>query len=347
MNAETKPGAWPMQAPYPYFGGKRRVAGIVWRALGHDVPNYIEPFAGSAAVLLARPGGAGRVETINDKCAFVSNFWRAVRAAPEEVAGHAGWIVSERDLEARHYWLITEGRARLERGLGDPEWCCPQVAGWWAWGASCWIGSAFCTGDGPWTWSAGAGWTKRTGSGGVRRKLPHLGNAGGRGLVQLLSRTGDSRQQHEHPHDAALVEWMQALAHRLRRVRVASGDWTRVLGNTVLGVASPCGVFLDPPYGAADRVDVYAQDDRRVAGDVRAWCLENGAREGLRIVLAGYVGEGHEALEDAGWRRHHWHNPGGYGRQGKATTRGRDNARREALWLSPACLDIGDAADAA
>jgi site-specific DNA-adenine methylase len=40
-----------MQAPFPWFGGKRKVASEVWAALG-DVDNYVEPFAGSLAVLL-------------------------------------------------------------------------------------------------------------------------------------------------------------------------------------------------------------------------------------------------------------------------------------------------------
>ena len=43
-----------MKAPFPYFGGKSKVAGEVWRRFG-DVPNYVEPFAGSTAVLLKRP----------------------------------------------------------------------------------------------------------------------------------------------------------------------------------------------------------------------------------------------------------------------------------------------------
>jgi DNA adenine methylase len=43
-----------LKAPFPYFGGKSRVAAEVWRRFG-DVPNYVEPFFGSGAVLLARP----------------------------------------------------------------------------------------------------------------------------------------------------------------------------------------------------------------------------------------------------------------------------------------------------
>lgn len=41
-------------APFPYFGGKSKVADIVWQALGQP-RHYIEPFFGSGAVLLARP----------------------------------------------------------------------------------------------------------------------------------------------------------------------------------------------------------------------------------------------------------------------------------------------------
>lgn len=55
-----------LAAPFPYFGGKRRAAPIIWAALG-DPAGYVEPFAGSAAVLLARPTFSGRrVETINE-----------------------------------------------------------------------------------------------------------------------------------------------------------------------------------------------------------------------------------------------------------------------------------------
>lgn len=43
-----------LKSPFVWFGGKRRVADQVWAALG-DVDNYVEPFAGSLAVLLGRP----------------------------------------------------------------------------------------------------------------------------------------------------------------------------------------------------------------------------------------------------------------------------------------------------
>jgi site-specific DNA-adenine methylase len=63
----------PYAAPFPWFGGKRRAASAVWAALG-DVGGYVEPFAGSAAVLLARPRFTGRrVETINDADAWLGD----------------------------------------------------------------------------------------------------------------------------------------------------------------------------------------------------------------------------------------------------------------------------------
>lgn len=46
-----------LQAPFPYFGGKSRIADVIWQRLG-DVANYVEPFAGSLAVLLQREDGS-------------------------------------------------------------------------------------------------------------------------------------------------------------------------------------------------------------------------------------------------------------------------------------------------
>ena len=45
-----------LAAPFPYFGGKSGASETVWAAFG-DVANYVEPFAGSAAMLLNAPTG--------------------------------------------------------------------------------------------------------------------------------------------------------------------------------------------------------------------------------------------------------------------------------------------------
>ena len=46
----------PLKAPFPYFGGKSGAVEQVWQAFG-NVQNCVEPFAGSAAMLLGAPEG--------------------------------------------------------------------------------------------------------------------------------------------------------------------------------------------------------------------------------------------------------------------------------------------------
>jgi hypothetical protein len=94
-----------LKAPFPWFGGKSRVASIVWDRFG-NTPNYVEPFCGSLAVLLGRPHPPG-TETVNDKDAFLVNFWRSLSFDSDGVAKWADWPVSEADLIARHRWLVS------------------------------------------------------------------------------------------------------------------------------------------------------------------------------------------------------------------------------------------------
>jgi hypothetical protein len=139
-----------LKAPFPYFGGKSRAAHLVWGAFGHRIQNFVEPFAGSLAVLLGRaPAADGRygIETINDLDCYVSNFWRAVTAAPREVARFADWPVNEIDLHARHRWLVAQGLFR-ERMREDPAFYDARIAGWWVWGISQWIGGGWCRVEG-------------------------------------------------------------------------------------------------------------------------------------------------------------------------------------------------------
>ena len=101
------------KAPFPYFGGKSRAVTQVWDAFG-TVRNYVEPFAGSAAMLLGAPDSK-RIETINDADGFVANFWRAIAHCPEDVAHHADWPCNEVDLFARHSWLVRQTATLTER----------------------------------------------------------------------------------------------------------------------------------------------------------------------------------------------------------------------------------------
>lgn len=305
-----------IKAPFPWFGGKSTVAAEVWQRFG-SVQNYVEPFFGSGAVLFSRPQPFTGVETINDKDRFVANAWRALQAAPDAIAEWADWPVNEVDLEARHYWLITEGAQRLEN-LSDPTWFDAQVAGWWIWGICSWIGSGWCSGEGPWRLE-GEKWTDGDAGRGINRQLPHLGNAG----------RGINRQRSEH-----LSEWFGQIAARLRRVRVCCGDWQRVCGDSVTIKHGLTAVFLDPPYSAeADRAELYATEDFSVAHDVREWAIERGDNTLYRIALCGYEGE-HAMPKN--WTELAWKARGGFGSQGEG--RGRDNAGRERIWFSPHCL---------
>lgn len=134
-----------LKAPFPYFGGKSRIADLVWSRLG-DVDNFIEPFCGSAAVLLRRPTPP-RIETINDADCMVANFWRATQADPESVAMFADSPVNEADLHARHKWLVLSDEAKdfRRRMRSDPTYYDVRFAGWWCWGLCCWIGGGWCT----------------------------------------------------------------------------------------------------------------------------------------------------------------------------------------------------------
>ena len=329
-----------LKAPFPWFGGKRKVAAEVWAAIG-DAYNYVEPFAGSLAVLLARPQWhKGSVETVNDADEYIANFWRALAADPESVARYANWPVNETDQFARHIWLVTEGQRQMANGMAvDPDWYDAKIAGWWVWGISQWIGRDWCSGRGPWSVVDGVlvKLDKSDAGQGVKRQLPHLGNAG-KGVNRQLPHLGDAgKGVHRASVHEYLYTYMAELAARLRYVRVCCGDWARVLTDGALSYGNSIGIFLDPPYsdGAERNNNIYNIDSLTVAYDVRRWCLENGDNPRYRIVLAGYEDE-HAAHMPDSWRMVAWKADGGMGSNNKK----RENVNRykERLWLSPHCL---------
>jgi hypothetical protein len=301
----------------------------VWERLG-DPAGYVEPFAGSAAVLLARPAFKGRrVETINDADGWLVNAWRAIQLSSAEVARHAAGPVSEIDYHARLAWLQERRTDELVSWLeGDPEAHDAKAAGWWLYVVACGIGDPF--GPGPWRVSDGH-----------LRKLPHLGDAG-RGVNRELPHLGDAGQgvNRELPHlgdagQGALIAYMSTLAARLSRVRIICGDWARVVQPSVTRAGTSGdgsrAVFLDPPYATSG--DLYAHRDTDVAQDVRSWCLA--APGDLRIALCGYDDE-HDALAGGGWVKAEGRAGGGSGYSTRS-----DNGRRERIWYSPACRDVG------
>ena len=336
-----------IKAPFPFFGGKSRAASLIWERLG-KVDNYVEPFAGSLAVLLGAPQIVN-IETVNDIDGFIANFWRAVGAAPDEVAQHADHPVNELDLTARHVWLVNY-RAELTAHLeSDPDFYDAKVAGWWCWGLCCWIGSGWCSGKGPWgldedgsqlvhLGDAGQGVNRQlvhlgSAGRGVNRQLVHLGNAG-HGVTRQLVQLGNAGHGVNSGSGCdGIYEWFRVLSERLRRVRVCCGSWERVLGPTPTTKQGLTGIVLDPPYSDLERDgNIYACEDGSIAIKVREWAIEHGDDPLMRIVLCGY--EGNHAMPD-GWQVVEWKAAGGYGSQGHA--RGRENSSRERLWFSPRC----------
>lgn len=71
-----------IKPPFPYFGGKSRLAPWI-ASLIPDHRVYVEPYAGSAAVLFAKRPAA--IEIINDLDGNVVNFFRTLRTKEGEL----------------------------------------------------------------------------------------------------------------------------------------------------------------------------------------------------------------------------------------------------------------------
>lgn len=330
-----------LEAPYPYFGGKSSIAPEVWKRFGNP-RGYVEPFAGSAAMLLLRPSPFRGTETINDKDGFCSNFWRAIKADPQKVAEYADWPVIENDLHARHAWLVGRAKSIQSRLEGDPEWFSAKVAGWWCWGMCVWIGSGFCSGEGPWKVEDENGdkhlvRSEKNGAG-VARKLLMLGAS--RGVARNLVYLGAGRGAKKCRLDA-LCRWFGDLQQRLERVRVCCGDWRRVCGGrdgesiSYMVAGGECAVFLDPPYSdaAGGFEGAYREEDRSLSHDVCEWAIAHGNDERFRIALCGYEGE-HEMPDD--WSVLEWKTSGGFS---NVSGESNENSRRERVWFSPHCIN--------
>lgn len=183
---------------------------------------------------------------------------------------------------------------------------------------------------------------------GVFRNRPHLGG-NGRGVNHAgLRQPGVTANHGYHPITMPQLEtWFAYLSARLRHTRIITGDYKRALGNGALKTLSVrgkdgtyTGVFLDPPYAAADRAGLYRHDSYTVATEAAQWAVQHGHQPWLRIVAAGYTDDpAHEIYKNAGWTTIDWYQDGwlkgGYG-NGSATG---NQQHREQLYLSPHCTN--------
>ena len=263
-------------------------------------------------MLLGRPHqhfhSQTRIETVNDKDAFIENFWRALKAEPDMLAKWCDWPVNEAALQSRHRWLCRRRKKLTEKIMKYPDYYHLKIAGWWVWGISMWIGGGWCSTSG--------------------RRRPHLSDAG----------MGVHRSQRPYLSDAGIrpnVAYFEALATRLRRVRVCCGDWMRVLGPTPTEKQGLTGIFLDPPYGDERTTKIYREDDTKLYLKVRDWAIEHGDNTKLRIAMCGYDSE--LTMPDD-WVMIRWKPPGGYASRAKVHTKAKDNIHKEVIWFSPHCV---------
>jgi len=295
-----------IESPYPYFGSKRRVINDVWARFG-NVENYIEPFAGSLAILLGNPN-VPKIETMNDLDCLVPNFWRSIAADPDLVAYHADYPVIEADLHARHRWIISKEADDFKHKINhDPNYYDAKIAGWWVWGMCCSLGITF---------------------------------AKQRGLncKPFLSMTGQKITTCQD-----VKEWFSILQERMKKVRVCNGSWDRVCTPSVtyknksLTKAGMVGVFLDPPYLVENREDKLYRVETDVFPQVCEWALLNADNERMRIAVCGLDGDFNPPPN---WETFHWKTTGGFSSFAKDEERGKENSKKEVIWFSPNCLKI-------
>ena len=118
-----------LKPPFAYYGGKTTLAPEI-AALLPEHDHYVEPFAGSLAVLLAKE--PSRLETVNDLDDRLVTFWTVLRDQPRELERVCALTPQSRaeyersldftggDVEiARRVWVaLTQGRTNSLRPAG-------------------------------------------------------------------------------------------------------------------------------------------------------------------------------------------------------------------------------------
>ena len=358
-----------LQAPFPYFGGKSRISNMVWERFG-KVDVYVEPFAGSLAVLLGNPHPAKK-EVVCDTDSMICNFWRAITNDPEQVAHFADYPTIHQDLTSRHKWLKQWKLENQYKVMEDPHYYDPKVAGWWVWGISSWIGGGWCSVE-----KEQVPNVQITGGKGVqvqRDQRPKVHEKGGQGVqvqrkdlklqdqIPLVRDTGGrgvsaQRKMDKRPNidarlggqgvqvqrGARLVEWFGELAVRLNEVFVLNRDWKSAVTPTILSDTPSCAdythaIFLDPPYLTSDRDDtLYQSDASGTSDDTARECFEWAVKHGEKYKIV-YCGHDEDFDVPPGWDKHVQSFGGVYKRD--------KNKKQDMIMFSPACNPESKQAD--
>jgi DNA adenine methylase len=252
-----------------YPGSKSRVSELVWERFG-TVKRFVEPFLGSGAIWLSRPGADlnGYGEVVNDRSGLIVNVWRAMVHDPDTVATLVDWPGTTNDLEARQKACLRSLDDLTLKLEADPNFFDAELAGWAVYGLS---------------WATHA--RSFMNDGHCRVGRPSGSPAG----AHAISRP-------------PMHEWFAEIQARTKKAVILCDDWKKAVKPALLGLenASSTAVFLDPPYGEDRRTDLYQVDSKTVYLEVLEWALANGENPKLRICVAGYDGE-HNLLEENGW----------------------------------------------
>jgi DNA adenine methylase len=136
-----------VKPPVPYFGGKITIGPAI-AALLPAHTHYVEPFAGSLAVLFAKTPSAH--ETVNDLDEALVTFWRVLRERPDELARACALTpharieydlavpldaTEELELARQVFVKLTQGRSGRLRRTGwrryvDPAGCSVGMPGY-------------------------------------------------------------------------------------------------------------------------------------------------------------------------------------------------------------------------
>lgn len=237
----------PLPGLFPWPGGKAKVAPVVWSRFGL-VDEYWEPFVGSAAVFLARPGGRYGREILNDHNSDVVNVHQTAKLDPTGLVEHLETPLSHVAMEVNAR-ILRQQRTSLSRMLRSAlDYCDTRLAALFLVNA--------------------CGQMRQE-----RYSAPHpvLSANGGQGVFSQGAR----------PHQAPIIS---AISKRLHGVEIQCRDWRTIslwIKPREVGVT---GVFLDPPYDGTARATYGC---RNVAQGVRRWAIKHGEHPNMRIALCG------------------------------------------------------------
>ena len=329
----------------PYYGTKHKATPLIWSLCPDSVTHLIEPFCGSLSVSLTAPKRVSKI-LVNDYNALIVNFWRAVKAAPEEVLSLARRPVSDLDMWAAEFTTKRWAEVQLPRMAADIDYHDVRMAGLWLYGQCNYLANNFGTLTGPWRvvkddegFDVMSRLPELKSDKGIQANVPELKRDKGiqANVPDLKSDMGIQANVPDLKRDMGEDPWaptMREIAKRLESYRILCGDWGRVLTK---GVINECAkkkqgtlVFLDPPYddslSEGCGTSYVCEDQESIPHKVREWCV-NATKGGsnLVIMLCGRKTEHDALLEIPGWTKHSWSTNAGYGVSG--------DHKQENIWV--------------